>query len=58
MVDPKIQTEAIPDLERIAAEYVEPGTLLREIQPVLKTQPLRKLAGIQPEEFACLIVAE
>ena len=58
MVDTEIQTETVPDLEWVAAEDVETGSLLLEVQTVFKTQSLGQLAWIQSEKFARLIVAE
>src|SRR5438128_11376657 len=58
VVDSEIQTETIPDLEWIAAEYVKTGTLLLEVQTIFKAQSLRQLGRIHSEKFARLIVAE
>src|ERR1043166_5203078 len=57
MVDAEVQTEPVPNLERIAPEQVEPRPLLFEVEPVLKTESLRQLARIDSEVLACLIVA-
>src|SRR6185436_18837996 len=36
IIDSEIQTDPIPNLERVTTEQTEPGTLLLEIQPILK----------------------
>src|SRR4051794_8134327 len=56
VVDSEIQSETIPDLEWIAAEDVEAGALLLEVEPILQPETLRQLARVEAEQFASLII--
>src|SRR4030095_10155297 len=58
MFDTEIQTEPVPNLERIASENIKTGTLLFEIETILETESLRQFGRIDPEEFTGLVISK